>query len=98
MEKCHKNKYADHTNEIKRINRIEGQVRGIKKMVEDGKYCVDILTQVKAARSALKSLEINILEAHANHCLIKAMESGSKKDVKDKIDEIMELLKRTNKS
>lgn len=98
MEKCHDNGHADHNNEIKRINRIEGQVRGIKKMVEDGKYCVDILTQVKAVRSALKSLELNILENHANHCLIKAMESGNKKETKAKIDEIMTLLKRSSKS
>lgn len=98
MEKCHDSKHADHSNEIKRINRIEGQVRGIKKMVEEGKYCVDILTQVKAARSALKSLELNILENHTNHCLIKAMESGSKKEAKEKVDEIIELLRRSSKS
>ncbi|MGK0367722.1 MAG: DNA-binding FrmR family transcriptional regulator [Thermoproteota archaeon] len=90
--------HACHKNEIKRINRIEGQIRGIKNMVQEGQYCVDILTQVKAARSALKSLELNILESHANHCLINAMKSGSESESKEKINEIMLLLKRSSKA
>ena len=89
---------ADHREHISRVNRIEGQVRGVKNMIEEGKYCVDILTQIKAIRSALKGLELQILEGHANHCLLNAVKSGSKKDVKEKICEIMELIKRSSKS
>lgn len=89
---------ADHRSHLSRVNRIEGQVRGIKNMIEDGKYCVDILTQIKAIRSALKGLELQILEGHANHCLMNALSSGSKKDAKEKVDEIMELLKKSSKS
>ncbi len=92
------NKGADHKDHITRVNRIEGQVRGIKKMIEEEKYCIDILVQIKAIRSALKSLEVNILEGHANHCLINAMESGSKKVVKNKVEELMELIKKSSKS
>ena len=91
-------KGADHKSHLSRVNRIEGQVRGVKNMIEEGKYCVDILTQIKAIRSALKGLELQILEGHANHCLMNAVSSGSKKEAKDKINEVMELIKKSSKS
>jgi len=90
-------KGVDHRAKLTRINKIEGQVRGIRKMIEDEKYCVDILTQFKAVRSALKSLELAILEDHMNHCLLDAMEMGSKKAAKDKIEEVLDILKRATK-
>ena len=71
--------HADHRSHLSRVNRIEGQIRGIKNMIEEEKYCVDILIQIKAIRSALKGLELRILEGHANHCLMNAVSSGSKK-------------------
>ena len=89
---------ADHKSQLARVNKIEGQVRGVKKMIEDEKYCVDILTQIKAARSALKFLELSVLEGHLNHCLIAAVESKSKTDALEKVDEIRNLLKKTSKS
>lgn len=91
-------KGANHQSQLSRVNRIEGQVRGIKAMIESEKYCIDILTQIKAARSALKSLELEILEGHAHHCLLNAMKSGSEKKAKDKVDEIIDLVKRSSKS
>lgn len=91
-------KAADHKSHLSRVNRIEGQVRGIKNMIEEGEYCVNILTQIKAIRSALKGLELHILEGHANHCLMNAVDSGSKKETKEKINEIMDLIKRSSKS
>lgn len=94
----HEQKGADHKSQISRVNRIEGQVRGVKNMIDEGKYCVDILTQIKAIRSALKSLELQILVGHANHCLLNAVNSGSKKEAKEKINEVMELIKKSSKS
>lgn len=91
-------KGADHKSLLTRVNRIEGQVRGINNMISEEKYCVDILTQIKAIRSALKGLEIQILEGHANHCLMNAVQSGSKQETKEKINEIMELIKKSSKS
>lgn len=91
-------KGADHKSQLSRVSRIEGQVRGVGHMIEEGKYCVDILTQIKAIRSALKSLELQVLEGHVNHCLVKAAESQSKVEIQDKINEIMELIKRSSKS
>lgn len=91
----HGNHGTDHKNLLPRINRIEGQIRGIKKMIDEEFYCVDILTQIKATRSALKSLELLILEGHAEHCLSSAIESGSIKETKEKVNEILELIKKT---
>lgn len=91
-------KGADHKPLLSRVNRIEGQVRGVKKMIEGEQYCVSILTQIKAIRSALKSLELQILEGHAHHCLLNAFENGSKKAAEKKIDEIMDLIKKSSKS
>lgn len=88
-------KHASHKEHLPRISRIEGQVRGIKKMVEEEKYCVDILTQIKAARSAMKSLELKILEGHALHCLGSAMESGEQEILEQKLVEIISLLRKT---
>lgn len=89
---------ADHRALLNRVNKIEGQIRGIKKMIEDEKYCVDILTQIKASRSALKSLELLVLEGHLNHCLVSAVESRSKNEAFEKVDEILELLRKSSKS
>lgn len=89
--------HASHKEHIPRINRIEGQIRGIKKMVEEEQYCVDILTQVKAARSALKSLELKLLEGHVQHCLGQALKSGEQEILNEKLTEIMDVLKKTSK-
>ena len=89
---------ADHRAQLSRVNRIEGQVKGVKNMIEEGKYCVDILTQIKAVRSALKGLELQILEGHAEHCLLSAVTSGNKEIAQEKISEILELIKKSSKS
>ncbi|MCO4795569.1 MAG: metal-sensitive transcriptional regulator [Bacteriovoracaceae bacterium] len=89
---------ADHKKQLSRVNRIEGQVRGIGKMIEEGKYCIDILTQVKAIRSAMKSLELEVLESHLNCCLKGAINSQSKGEMDEKVDEILELIRRVSKS
>lgn len=91
-------KGADHKKQLTRINRIEGQVRGIKNMIEEEKYCVDILTQIKAIRSALKGLELEILDTHAHHCLMGAISSGSDKKAREKVEEILDLVKKSSRS
>ena len=91
-------KGTSHKASLSRVNRIEGQVRGIGKMIEEEKYCIDILTQVKAVRSALKSLELEVLESHLNCCLKKAIEAGAKDDLNEKVEEILTVIKRVSKS
>lgn len=88
--------HACHKDELQRLKRIEGQVRGIAKMIEEEKYCIDILSQVKAVRSAMNQLEIKIMEKHLKHCLHGALQAKDQKDVQNKINELVEVLsKRT---
>jgi len=69
--------YSDtKDDQLKRLRRIEGQVRGIAKMIEDEKYCIDVLTQVSAATKALQSVALGLLNEHMSHCLVDAARAG----------------------
>jgi DNA-binding FrmR family transcriptional regulator len=69
--------YTDAKDDyLKRLRRIEGQVRGLQRMIEEDKYCIDILTQVSAAKSALESVALGLLEEHLAHCVSEAMAEG----------------------
>lgn len=83
-----------HDASLKRLNRIVGQLGGVKTMMEERRYCPDILTQLRAARAALKSLEVAMLGNHLNHCVVKAVKSGDDKEVQAKLDELQELIGR----
>ncbi len=76
---------------LKRLNRIEGQVRGVAKMVEEDRYCVDVLTQIAAVQSALDALAVKLLASHTNGCVRSAIRSG---DGDAAVNELMELMKR----
>jgi DNA-binding FrmR family transcriptional regulator len=75
-----------------RLKRIEGQVRGVQKMVEEGRYCVDILTQIDAVTAALGRVQDQILEAHLNHCVADALEGSDTGERREKVDEVVNLL------
>jgi DNA-binding FrmR family transcriptional regulator len=77
-----------------RLSRIEGQVRGIAKMVEEDRYCVDVLTQLQAVRSALARVEAEILKDHLNQCIEGAIISGDKNQQREKVHELITLLER----
>jgi CsoR family transcriptional regulator, copper-sensing transcriptional repressor len=79
---------------VKRLHRIEGQVRGIERMVEDDRYCIDILTQVAAVNTALESLAFKLLDDHVNHCVTGALLSGDPKEAAAKSKELMEAVQR----
>ena len=81
----------------KRLNRIEGQVRGISKMVEDKRYCIDIITQIAAVQSALRRVEEAILKDHVAHCVEHAIRSGNAEDQRQKVAELMEVFSRSNR-
>ena len=78
----------------KRLHRIEGQVRGIERMVEDDRYCIDILTQVAAVNTALESLALKLLDDHVRHCVTGALSSGDPKEAAAKSKELMEAVQR----
>jgi CsoR family transcriptional regulator, copper-sensing transcriptional repressor len=79
---------------VKRLHRIEGQVRGVEKMVVDDRYCIDILTQIGAVTTALESLGLQILDEHVKHCVAGALASGDEKDAKEKSEELLDAVKR----
>ena len=82
---------------MKRLRRIEGQIRGLARMVENDRYCIDIVTQISAARAALRRAEEEILNDHVAHCVEHAIASGDKDDQRRKVAEIMEVLARADR-
>ena len=83
---------------VKRLHRIEGQVRGIERMVEDDRYCIDILTQIGAVSTALDSLAFEILDDHVTHSATDAIASGSKKEAATKTAELLAAVQRFAKT
>lgn len=79
-----------------RLSRIEGQVRGLARMVDEDRYCVDIVTQIAAVRAALRRVEQEILRDHVGHCVRHAMHSGSKAEQEKKIEELISLFDRAD--
>jgi len=82
---------------LKRLNRIEGQVRGIVGMVEEDRYCIDVVTQISAVRAALRRAEEEILRDHVGHCVEHAIASGNKSEQRKKVAEIMDVLGRADR-
>jgi DNA-binding FrmR family transcriptional regulator len=82
----------------KRLHRIEGQVRGIERMVDEDRYCIDILTQVGAVKTALESLGLEILEDHVSHCVRDALASGDPKTATQKSEELLAAVERFAKT
>jgi len=87
-------KHAEHNLELSSLNRVLGQLNGVKNMITENRYCIDILTQLKASRHAIKTIELNILENHLSHCLHNAVKSGDIQEITTKINEIKFILKR----
>jgi len=79
---------------INRLNRIAGQVRGVAQMIEDDRYCIDILHQIQAIRSALAKVESQVLKDHAACCVAEAIASGNETEQKEKFEELVDLLER----
>ena len=83
-----------HDEELVRLRRIEGQIRGIQKMIEEKRYCIDILTQISSIVGALKSVEENILERHLKGCVGQSFKKGKREERAQKIDEVVEVLRK----
>jgi CsoR family transcriptional regulator, copper-sensing transcriptional repressor len=79
---------------IKRLHRIEGQVRGVEKMVEEDRYCIDIITQIAAINTALESLAFKILDDHVRHCVAGALASGDPEEAGRKSEELLSAVQR----
>jgi DNA-binding FrmR family transcriptional regulator len=84
----------DHSAQIIRLNRIEGQIRGISKMIKEGRYCVDILTQIRSASSALAKVQENIFKGHLESCVKDSLTGDDHRDREDKVNEILDILSK----
>lgn len=98
-ETAHAHGYvANKDSLVKRLHRIEGQVRGIEKMVEDDRYCIDIITQISAVSTALEAVAIKILDDHVNHCVAGALASGDEEVAAEKARELLDAVHRFTKA
>ena len=82
---------------LKRLARIEGQVRGLSRMVEEDRYCIDVITQISAVRAALRKVEEEVLRQHVAHCVEHAIRSGDAEDQRRKVAELMDVIVRTER-
>ena len=83
---------------IKRLHRIEGQVRGIERMVSEERYCIDILTQIAAVSTALESVSVKLLEDHVRHCVVGAVASGDREAAEEKGEELLAAVQRFSRT
>lgn len=90
--KAKKVSHPDHSEELVRLNKINGQIAGIQKMIHDRRYCPEIMQQIRAARSALRSVELSMMKGHMSACL-KGSAQGSASDFERKLKEVLELIK-----
>ena len=85
--------YPDHSDELVRLSKIMGQISGIEKMIRARRYCPEIIQQIRAARSALKALEVGVLKGHMASCIKSSARSDSPGDFERKLKELLELVK-----
>ena len=90
--------HGDKDALIKRLHRIEGQVRGIERMVANDRYCIDILTQVAAVKTALEALAFQLLDQHVNHCVADALASGDQAEATARTQELLQAVQRFAKT
>ena len=86
--------YPDHQGQLARLARIEGQLGGVRRMIEERRYCIDILSQIKAVVGALKQVELGVLETHMHHCVKDAVEAGDAAELEAKVAELVKVLGR----
>ena len=84
--------YPDHENQLTRLNKIDGQLKGIRRMIEDRRYCIDIISQIKAVTGALEQVQMGVLEKHVHHCVADAMTAKDQNLLEEKIEEIVQAL------
>jgi len=85
---------GDKQTLARRMHRIEGQVRGVEKMIAEDRYCIDILTQLSAVGTALEAVALKILDDHVSHCVANALSSGNQAEAADKAQELLEAVHR----
>lgn len=82
--------YPNHESQLARLNKIDGQLKGVRKMIEERRYCVDIISQIKAVTGALEQVQMGVLEKHVHHCVRESMEGGG--ELETKVEELVRVL------
>jgi CsoR family transcriptional regulator, copper-sensing transcriptional repressor len=88
------NHHADHSEDLTRLRRIRGQIEGVERMIEEGRYCIDILHQTRSIMAALRSAEGLIMERHVRHCVKDAIEARDSRQSEQKINELMTIFQK----
>lgn len=86
-----------HSENLARLSRIEGQIKGVKRMIGEGEYCIEIITQIQAARAALQAVGKTILSKHLKHCVASALKERDEAEIDQKLEEIMVVIRRMEK-
>lgn len=94
MSNCCNNTHPDHSSQLTKLNRISGQIDGIKKMIDERRYCPDIMTQLKAIQAAAKAVESSMLKLHLESCVKDAFTSQDEQETQIKIEELIKLFKK----
>jgi CsoR family transcriptional regulator, copper-sensing transcriptional repressor len=89
---------SDKDKLIKRLHRIEGQVRGIERMIDEERYCIDVLTQIAAVSTALESLSVKLLEDHVRHCVADALTAGDAATAERKSEDLLAAVQRFSRT
>ena len=84
--------YPNHESQLARLGKIEGQLKGVRRMIEDRRYCVDIISQIKAVVGALEQVEMGVLEKHVHHCVRESLETKDAALLEEKVEEIVKVL------
>lgn len=84
--------FPNHEGQLARLGKIEGQLRGIRKMIEERRYCIDIISQIKAVSGALEGVQMGVLEKHVHHCVKEAVETSDGALLEEKVEEIVKVL------
>lgn len=88
--------FPNHESQLARMNKIDGQLKGVRKMIDERRYCVDIISQIKAIVGALEQVQMGVLEKHVHHCVMESMESRDPELIEEKIEEIVKVLSKMN--
>ena len=84
--------HPSHQSQLSALKRVEGQIRGVIKMIDEGKYCIDVLNQIKAAKAALVRIESNVLKKHVESCVVESFKN--KKPLDNKVEELLKLINK----
>jgi DNA-binding FrmR family transcriptional regulator len=86
--------YPSHEEQLQRLGKIEGQIKGVRKMIEERRYCIDIVSQIKAVEAALRQVQLGVVEKHIHHCVSESLRSKNPAHLGEQVEEIVKVMSR----